>query len=138
MFFQIGGKQGAATLAAQAKDVIDRNLRDAQAIKDNAKKIMEARFQEEHLRQQQASADKCIDVFHGFDSIDQMTALLLYNNGYTSVERLLAATLDDLMRIGIKKKIAHLICNETKDFIKWKVRDAEEQHEQASSSADEV
>jgi hypothetical protein len=121
------------------KENKEKEARKAKAIEEeNAKKKMKARFEEERLKQHHSKKDQQIDVFDGFDSIDQATALVLYNHGYTTVERLLSASLEDLMRIGIKKKIAHLICAETKEFVEWKVFDAKEQPESISSPADQT
>jgi hypothetical protein len=121
------------------KEIKEKEARKVKLLEEEkAKKKMEARFEEERLRQQHHKEDRQIDVFDGFDSIDQATALVLFNHGYTTVEKLLSASLEDLIKIGIKKKIAYLICAETKEFVEWKVLDAKEQPESVSSSADQA
>ena len=110
------------------KETKEKEARKAKAIEEEkAKKAIEARYEEERRSQRNVKPGTSIDVFNGFDSIDQATALTLYTHGYTTVERLLSATVEDLMKIGIKKKIANLICAETKEFVEWKVFDAKEE-----------
>jgi len=59
--------------------------------------------------------DKKIDVFEDIESIDEKTALLLHNNGFTSIDDLSDASLKDLTRIkGIKKRLAKKIKRDVK------------------------
>lgn len=52
-------------------------------------------------------------AFDGIQSIDEKTAMLLYKNGYFSIENLRDATIDDLVQIqGIRRKLAKQIKNE--------------------------
>ncbi|KYK28492.1 hypothetical protein AYK20_00950 [Thermoplasmatales archaeon SG8-52-1] len=54
-----------------------------------------------------------IDVFKDFSNIDDKTAILLYNNGYTTIDELNTATIKDLTKIkGIKRKTAKNIKKE--------------------------
>ncbi|HVQ01828.1 MAG TPA: helix-hairpin-helix domain-containing protein [Candidatus Thermoplasmatota archaeon] len=91
---------------------------------ENEQKRMELHFEEEATKEKQADSDR-ITIFDGFDTIDQETAKLLYRSGYDSVEKLLRATIDDLKKIGIKKKIAKDILTECLEFIEWNVKDVE-------------
>lgn len=108
----------------EKKEKEERKSKRIEAGKE--KKKMDLHFEEEILKEKQSSAGKRTDVFHGFDSIDQETAALLNKKGYTSVEKLLEATVKDLMKIGIKKKIAQSILAESKEFVEWKVFEADE------------
>lgn len=105
----------------------EKEERKLEMIEDKkAKKKMELHFEEEIIKEKQSGTGERIDVFEGFDSIDQETATLLYKHGYTSMEKLLEATVRDLVKIGIKKKIAQTILIESKEFVEWKVFDADE------------
>jgi len=53
------------------------------------------------------------DVFQDIRSIDQRTAALLYENGFTSVDALRKAAVDDLIQVqGVKKRLAKKIKKE--------------------------
>jgi hypothetical protein len=108
----------------EKKEKEERKSKRIEAGKE--KKKMDLHFEEEILKEKRSSAGKRTDVFHEFDSIDQETAALLNKKGYTSVEKLLEATVKDLMKIGIKKKIAQSILAESKEFVEWKVFEADE------------
>jgi len=57
--------------------------------------------------------DKKIEIFKELHSIDEETAVLLYNAGYTSIDALCAATIKDLTEVnGIKKRKAKKILKE--------------------------
>lgn len=59
--------------------------------------------------------DKKVDVFGDIESIDEKTALLLHNNGFTSIDELSEASLRDLTRIkGIKRRSAKKIKRDAK------------------------
>jgi Holliday junction resolvasome RuvABC DNA-binding subunit len=69
------------------------------------------KFDEESLR-------KKIEVFKEIESIDNKIAILLYDNGYPSVESLKETTIKDLIKIkGIRKKVAKEIKKEVKRHI---------------------
>ena len=56
---------------------------------------------------------KKIDVFRGIENIDKKTAILLYDNGFISIDDLKNTSLDDLKRVkGIKKKTVKKIYEE--------------------------
>jgi len=57
-----------------------------------------------------AKEESKIDVFKDIESIDEKTAILLYNSNFTSIDNLRRASLKDLTNIkGIKKKLAKQI-----------------------------
>ncbi|MCX6667331.1 MAG: helix-hairpin-helix domain-containing protein [Euryarchaeota archaeon] len=57
--------------------------------------------------------DSKIDIFKDIKSIDEETAILLYDNGFTSIDVVKKASLRDLTRIkGIRKKLAKHIKRE--------------------------
>jgi len=62
--------------------------------------------------------DGKIDVFRDIESIDENTAVLLYNHGFTSLDDLKGASLKDLTRVtGIKRKLAKNIKKEVEGKI---------------------
>ena len=51
--------------------------------------------------------------FEGIDSIDEKTAILLYDNGFMSIDDLKNISIDDLKKVkGLKKKAAKKIIEE--------------------------
>jgi len=60
-----------------------------------------------------------IKIFEDIESIDDKTAILLYNNGFTTIDDLKNSSLNDLIKIKeINKKIAKKIRREiNKKFI---------------------
>jgi len=61
-----------------------------------------------------------IETFKDFESIDDKTAVLLYDNGFTTVETITTATLKDLTKIkGIKRKKAKEIKREIEQKHEW-------------------
>jgi len=68
-----------------------------------------------------------IEVFKDLKSIDEDTAVLLYDNGFTTVEALTTASLKDLIKIkGIKRKIAKKIKKEVEQKSERKQVDIQE------------
>ena len=64
--------------------------------------------------------EKKIEIFKGINSIDEETAVLLYNAGYNSIDALSVATVKDLSKIkGIKKKKAKEILKEIEEQSDW-------------------
>lgn len=60
--------------------------------------------------------DSKIDVFRDIESIDEKTAVLLYDNGFTSIDAVKRASLKDLTRInGVKRKLAKNIKKEIEE-----------------------
>jgi len=63
--------------------------------------------------------DSKIDVFRDIESIDEKTAVLLYDNGFTSIDAVKKASLKDLTRInGVKRKLAKRIKKEIDEIVK--------------------
>jgi Holliday junction resolvasome RuvABC DNA-binding subunit len=63
--------------------------------------------------------DKKIEIFKDFKTINEETAILLYDHGYTTIESLKKATIKDLRKIkGIKRKTAKKIIKEIDNKIK--------------------
>ncbi|MBE3137320.1 MAG: hypothetical protein IMZ43_08040 [Thermoplasmata archaeon] len=91
-----------------------------------ARKKMNLHLEEEVIKEKLSGQVERIDIFVGFDSIDQETADLLLKCGYTSVEKLREANVKDLIKIGLKKKTAQMILAESGEFVEWEVYDADE------------
>ena len=65
--------------------------------------------------------EKKIEAFKEIESIDKKIAILLFDNGFTSVDSIRAASLKDLTRIkGIKKGSARKIMKEINELTKTK------------------
>jgi len=61
-----------------------------------------------------------IDTFRDINSIDEETAILLYDNGFVTVDTLYIATVKDLAKIeGIKKSTAKRIKKEIEEVIMY-------------------
>jgi DNA integrity scanning protein DisA with diadenylate cyclase activity len=75
----------------------------------------EGEITEEQIEHEEDTIDKevKIDVFKDFESIDDETAVLLYDNGFTTANFLMEAALKDLIKIkGLKRKTAKNIKKE--------------------------
>lgn len=73
---------------------------------------------------------KKVETFNDIDCIDDETALLLYDNGYTSIDSLTIVTVKELAKIkGIKKKNAKEIKKEIDEKTQWKTPSTEEVEE---------
>lgn len=84
------------------KPVIDEDTKD---------KTLEIDDKEE--KRQGIDTETKLEVFKDLESINNETAVLLYNNHITSIEELKNVTLKELIRIqGIKKKVAREIIKE--------------------------
>ncbi len=59
---------------------------------------------------------KIMNTFKEIKNIDEQTAKLLYNNGYTTPEKLKTITPKELKKIGIKRKKAKQIIKEIKEL----------------------
>jgi len=63
--------------------------------------------------------DNKIEVFSGITSINKNMAILLYDNGFTSINDVMDATLKDLMKIkGMKRKVAKKMKKEIEEKFK--------------------
>ena len=72
--------------------------------------------QEKDQQESDVDLDVKVDAFKDIETIDEKTAVLLYDNGFTSIEDLKNATAKDLAKIkGIKKRIAKKIIKELSD-----------------------
>ncbi len=95
---------------------------------EKAKKNMDIHMKEEIMKEKMTNPiTERNDPFVAFDSIDQETAGILSNSGYTTVEKLRQATVKDLMKTGLKKKIAQRIIAELTEFVEWQVYDSIDQ-----------
>ena len=69
-----------------------------------------------------------IEVFKDMESIDEETSVLLYDNGFTTVDSLTVASLKDLIKIkGIKRKTAKKIKKEVEQKYEWQPVDTNEE-----------
>ncbi len=69
-----------------------------------------------------------INVFKDIKSIDDKTAVLLYDNGFTSIDDLMTTSLKDITRVkGIKKKQAKDIKKEIEEKSEWEPLEDEEE-----------
>ena len=74
---------------------------------------MEEPIEETILEEPQISIEEKINAFKEIVTIDEDTAILLYNNGYTSVESLKYIKYRDLSKnTGVKKRLAKKIIEE--------------------------
>ena len=89
----------------------------------NAKKKMDVHMKEAVLKEKLTNQPERNDPFVAFDSIDQNIALVLTNCGYSSIEKLRQASVKDLVKNGLKKKIAQKIIAECEEFVEWEVFD---------------
>ncbi|MCX6664177.1 MAG: hypothetical protein NTZ75_08010, partial [Euryarchaeota archaeon] len=109
------------------REKTEKEERKLKAIEEKkARKKMDLHLEEEIVKEKLSGQVQRIDIFVGFDSIDQETADLLLKCGYTSIEKLREASVKDLMKIGLKKKIAQMILAESEEFVEWEVYDADE------------
>jgi hypothetical protein len=92
----------------------------------NARKKMAVHIQEEIIKGKISGQKERSDAFVAFDGIDEETAIYLFENGYNTVEKLRQTTVKDLMKIGLRKKIAQRIVAECEEFVEWDVYDADE------------
>ena len=90
---------------------------------ERAKKKMDIHMKEEIIKEKTTNHSERNDPYVAFDSIDNETALLLSNFGFTSVEKLRQASVKELVKIGIKKKNAQQIIAECQEFVEWEVFD---------------
>lgn len=90
------------------------------------RKKMEFQLEEGVIKENLSDQVERVDIFVGFDSIDQETADLLLKSGYTSIEKLREASVKDLMKIGLKKKTAQMTLAESVKYVEWEVYDADE------------
>jgi len=92
---------------------------------EKARKKMDLHMKEEIIKEKLTNpVVERNDPFVAFDSIDQETAGILNNSGYTSIEKLRSATVKDLMKTGLKKKNAQRIIAECTEFVEWQVFDS--------------
>jgi hypothetical protein len=61
---------------------------------------------EEIVKEKLSCEGERVDIFVGFDSIDQETTDLLFKCGYTLIEKLRGTSVKDLIKIRLKEKTA--------------------------------
>ena len=92
---------------------------------EKAKKNMDIHMKEEILKEKMTNQiTERSDPFVAFDSIDPEIAGILNSSGIATIEQLRQATVKDLMKSGIKKKIAQRIIAECAEFVEWQVFDS--------------
>jgi hypothetical protein len=116
----------------EKKEKIERKLKAKEEAK--ARKTLHLQFEEEIVRKKLTDQTERTDAFIAFESIDQQTAVILCANGFTTIEKLQQATVKDLMRIGLKKKIAQRILAESGEFVEWETYDADEYPEKKTNT----
>ena len=87
----------------------------------------------EDIQEENIDETTKINVFKELESIDEKTAVQLYDKGYTSFDELKDITLTELISIGIKRKKAKQIIKEIEDLNK-----KEEQVPQIEPSNDKL
>lgn len=97
---------------------------------------------DEKIEESDLEIEKKVETFKDLESITAETAILLYNNGFTSIEELKNATLKDLIKIkGIKKNTAKRIIKEIEEKTEWNLLSDDEEEEcfiEEESKKDEV
>ena len=90
--------------------------------------VIEGELEEKEIPEEEPSIDKdCkIEAFKDIKSINDETAVLLYDNGYTTIDSLTIASLRDLTKIkGIKRNTAKRIKKEIKQKSELELVDTE-------------
>jgi hypothetical protein len=109
------------------REKAEKEERKLKAIEEKkARKKMDLHLEEEIVKEKLSGQVERVDIFVGFDSIDQEIADILLKCGYTSIEKLREASVKDFMKIGLKKKTAQRILAECEEFVEWEVYDADE------------
>ena len=84
---------------------------------------------EKEIEEPDPEIEKKIEVFKDLDSVAAETAILLYDNGFTSIEELKNAAIKDLTKIkGIKKNTAKRIVKEMEEKTERLGVDEEEEY----------
>lgn len=78
--------------------------------------------------------DKKTDVFHKIKSIDAKTAEILYEHGFTSLEKIQDATVKDIVAVGVEKRVAKAIRKELNKTQKQQEKEAKKQMLQPKKS----
>ncbi|KYK21991.1 hypothetical protein AYK24_03020 [Thermoplasmatales archaeon SG8-52-4] len=88
--------------------------------KDQTIRELEEALKEKQTELENKEKEIKLQVYKELDSIDDKTAVLLYNNGYSTIDALTTATIKDLTRIkGIKKKTAKALMKEMEKKHEW-------------------
>ncbi len=74
--------------------------------------------------------DKKTDVFHEIKSIDAKTAEILYEHGYTSLEKIQNVTVKDVVATGVEKRVAKAIRKELNKTQKKQEKETKKQARQ--------
>ena len=93
--------------------------------KDQTIKELQTALREKEKELENKDKEIKIQVFNNIKSIDDKIAMLLFNNGYNTIDALTNATIKDLTKIkGIKKKTAKAIIKEMEKKHEWIQDDA--------------
>ena len=96
------------------EEVETKNDKDQIVIDEEFEKVDVFESVEEDL--ESIERDRIIEAFKDLKSIDDETAIILYNNGYKDIDSIKEATIKDLTKIkGLKRKIAKQIKQETEE-----------------------
>lgn len=88
--------------------------------KDQTIKELQATLKEKQQELENKDNEVKLQVFKELGSIDNKTAILLYENGYNTIDALSSATTKDLTRIkGITRKTAKAIAKEMEKKHEW-------------------
>ena len=97
-------------------------------VEDEKKQLEEKDFED---------INRKIEPFKNIKSIDEETAVTLYDNGYTSIDNLLAATVKDLSKIkGLKKKKVKIIKKEIQEKTDWETPIVKQEYKEKNKDDD--
>ena len=84
----------------------------------------------EEIEEPDPEIEKKVETFKDLESITAETAILLHDNGFTSIEELKNATVKDITKIkGIKKNTAKRIVKEIEEKSEWELLGGDEEEE---------
>ena len=128
--------------AKKIKEEIDKQIKSEPVTSEKIKEkeVKEAKEEVEEVEkpekaeksEEETDVDKAkkIEVFKDLDSVDDDTAVLFYDNGYTSIEDLYSASVKELVKIkGIKKKTVKDIKKEIEEKFEEDLSDFSDEDE---------
>jgi len=84
----------------------------------------------EEIEEPDPEIEKKVETFKDLESITAETAILLHDNGFTSIEELKNATVKDITKIkGVKKNTAKRIVKEIEEKSEWELLGGDEEEE---------